>query len=327
MFKRILITGISGSGGSYLADWILANKPGVEVHGFSRWHSAAHGLNLADAGERVTVHECDLTDLSAVVRQLKASKPDCIFHLASYANVREAFTTPLAVIHNNVMATANLLEGIRLAELDPTVQICSTSEVYGEVHESEVPIKEETPFRPNSPYAVSKVAQDLLGWTYFRSYGMKTVRTRMFAYFNPRRTDLFATAFARQVARIEAGHQKVLRHGNLDSTRTMIDVRDAMESYWVAAEKCDYGQAYNIGGATTIRVGEFLNVLKKLATTDIPSSIDEKLLRPADVTLQIPDVSKFEKATGWKPKIAFEDSVEHLLGYWRERVRREEGPR
>ena len=174
--------------------------------------------------------------------------------------------------------------------------------------------------RPSSPYAVSKTTQDQLGYTYWRCYGLKIIRTRMFAYFNPRRTDLFATSFARQVALIEAGKQKELLHGNLDSIRTMIDVRDAMRSYWEATVSCEPGEAYNIGGAKSIKVGEFLEVLKNLASCEIPSRLDSKLLRPADVTLQIPNISKFVKLTGWQAQYPFEESVEHLLNYWREKV-------
>ena len=142
----------------------------------------------------------------------------------------------------------------------------------------------------------------------------------MFAYFNPRRTDLFATSFARQVALIEVGKQKKLLHGNLDSIRTMIDVRDAMRSYWDAALYCESGQAYNIGGPNKIRVGDFLSLLRKYATTEIPCELNPDLLRPADVTLQIPDISKFVSATGWEAEYSFEESVKHLLNYWRERV-------
>ncbi|MBI5594728.1 MAG: GDP-mannose 4,6-dehydratase [Elusimicrobia bacterium] len=315
---RVLITGITGSGGSYMAEHAVGQ--GAEVHGIARWHSTSTPKNLEAVADKVTVHECDLNDLSSVVNTLKAVKPDAVFHLASHANVRASFTTPLAVLQNNIMGTANLLEGIRLAGLDPVVQLCSTSEVYGQVLPHEVPIKEDNQMRPSSPYAVSKVAQDLLGLTYFRSYGMKVVRTRMFAYLNPRRTDLFATSFARQVARIEAGLQKELTHGNLDSVRTIIDVRDAMDSYWVATEKGRPGEAYNIGGTKVISVGDFLALLKKLARKDIPTRQDPALLRPSDVTLQVPDTSKFERETGWKPKHSFADSVAHLLDYWRTQV-------
>jgi len=319
--KKVLITGISGSGGSYLAEHIAGLVPRVEVHGISRWHSTSGGQNLAGLAGRVQLHECDLNDLSSVLEVLRKVKPDAIFHLAAHANVRASFLYPHAVLSNNILGTCNLFEAVRLAGLDPLIQHCSTSEVYGQVDPQNVPITEDCPIQPSSPYAVSKVAQDFLGLTYFRSYGMKIIRTRMFAYINPRRTDLFATSFARQVARIEAGLQQELLHGNLDSIRTMIDVRDAMEAYWVAILHCQPGEVYNIGGKTTISVGEFLELLKKHAKTKIPSRQDPNLLRPADVTLQIPDTSRFFKATGWEAKVNFEDSVINLLEEWRRRVR------
>ena len=160
-------------------------------------------------------------------------------------------------LSNNILGTGNLFEAVRIAKLDPLIQLCSTSEVYGQVQPHEVPIREEQPMRPASPYAVSKVAQDLLGYTYFVAYKMRIIRTRMFAYLNPRRTDLFATSFARQVARIEVGLQKELTHGNLESVRTIVDVRDAMRAYWEALLHCKAGEAYNIGGTATMTVGEF----------------------------------------------------------------------
>lgn len=320
IFKRALITGISGSGGSYLAEHIVNNHKEVEVHGIARWHSTTTSNNLENISNNVKIHECDLNDFSSILHVLKLVKPDVIFHLASHANVRAGFITPLSVIQNNVMGTSNLYEAIRSADLDPIIQLCSTSEVYGQVDPLDIPIKESCPLRPTSPYAVSKTTQDHLAFAYWKSYGMKIIRTRMFAYFNPRRSDLFATSFARQVALIEAGKQKELLHGNLDSVRTMIDVRDAMNSYWQAALFCEPGEAYNIGGPKVITVGEFLNILKNMAKTDIPTRVNPDLLRPSDVTLQIPDISKFVAATNWEAKYSFEESIEHLLNYWREKV-------
>lgn len=320
--RRALITGVSGSGGSYLADYIVDNHPETELHGISRWHSTSGNSNLKHSAGRLALHECDLTDFSSVMTALKEARPDAIFHIASHANVRASFITPLSVLQNNIMGTANLLEAVRLSGLSPVIQLCSTSEVYGQVDRKNVPIKESCPMNPSSPYAVSKATQDLMGFTYFRSYGMKIIRTRMFAYINPRRADLFATSFALQVARIEAGQQKVLKHGNLNSVRTIIDVRDAMESYWVATAKCESGEAYNIGGTTVITVGEFLDLLKQNARCRIPSKPDPKLFRPADVTLQIPDTSKFRRQTGWKPRYRFEESVKFLLDKCREEVNR-----
>jgi GDP-4-dehydro-6-deoxy-D-mannose reductase len=322
-FKKALITGISGSGGSYLAEHLVQSQPNVEVHGVARWHSTTANSNLENIKNKITVHECDLNDFSSVLHVMKQVKPDCIFHLASHANVRASFITPLSVVENNVMSTLTLLEAIRSAEIDPWIQLCSTSEVYGQVDPKYVPITEDTPMRPSSPYAVSKTTQDLLGLSYFISYKMKIIRTRMFSYVNPRRADLFATSFARQVARIEKGLQSELLHGNLDSVRTMIDVRDAMDAYWVTVLYCEPGEAYNIGGPTKITVGEFLDVLKGLSKVPISSRVDPNLLRPADVTLQIPATEKFFKATGWKPHYSFKESVEFLLNYWREQVARE----
>lgn len=292
----------------------------MQVHGIARWHSTTTHDNLSNIADSIYVHECDLSDFSSVLRVLQEVQPDVVFHLASHANVRAGFVTPLSVLQNNIMGTANLFEAIRLSEIKPIVQLCSTSEVYGQVDPKFVPITEDCPMRPSSPYAVSKTTQDHLGFTYWRCYDLQIIRTRMFAYFNPRRIDLFATSFARQVALIEAGKQKELLHGNLDSVRTMIDVRDAMRSYWMAAIYCEPGEAYNIGGPTSISVGQFLDTLKQLACCEIPSRVDSKLLRPADVTLQIPDIEKFVQATGWMSKYTFEESMEHLLNYWRERV-------
>jgi GDPmannose 4,6-dehydratase/GDP-4-dehydro-6-deoxy-D-mannose reductase len=317
VIRRVLITGIAGSGGSYLAEYILQNQPGVEVHGIARWHSTTSSDNLSDVRDRVHIHEADLNDFGSVFAVLRDVQPDAIFHLASHANVRASFTTPQAVISNNVLGTSNLYEAVRLAGLDVSFQMCSTSEVYGQVDPKFVPIKESTPLRPASPYAVSKVAQDLLGYVYFKSYGMRVVRTRMFTYLNPRRTDLFATAFARQVAWIERGLQTELLHGNLDSVRTFLDVRDAMRAYWLAVTRCTPGEVYNIGGVTTMTVGDVLDVLKSLATVPIPSRVDPQLLRPADVTLQIPCADAFVAATGWRPEYSFEESLSNLLTHWR----------
>jgi GDPmannose 4,6-dehydratase/GDP-4-dehydro-6-deoxy-D-mannose reductase len=316
-FDRALITGISGSGGSYLADYIVEHHPGTELHGVARWHSTGGNGNLRGSLARIVMHECDLTDFSSVVAVLREVKPEAIFHIASYANVRASFITPLAVMQNNIMGTANLFEAVRTAGIDPVIQLCSTSEVYGQVDPKNVPITEDCPFNPASPYAISKATQDLMGRMYFINYRLKVIRTRMFAYLNPRRADLFATAFALQVARIEAGLQKELVHGNLDSVRTLIDVRDAMESYWEASTRCAIGEVYNIGGSTVIKVGEFLELLKKRAKCPIPSRPDPALFRPTDVTLQIPDVSKFTRATGWKPRYNFDDSVQFLLEHCR----------
>ncbi len=314
---RVLITGITGSGGSYLAEYLVNNQD-VEVHGISRWHSVHHNKNLKNIKDDVVIHECDLNDFSSVLRTLNRVKPDYIFHLAAHANVRLCFETPLSVLNNNVMGTANLFEAIHMSCLDPRVQLCGTSEVYGKVKKEDCPITELHPIQPANIYAVSKLTQEQIALAYYQSYGIRSIVTRMFSYINPRRQDIFSTSFATQVARLEKGQQDTIKHGNLDSVRTLIDVRDAMESYWIALIKGEPGQIYNIGGTTTMTVGEFLERLKDKSTASVMSTtLDQKLLRPVDVTMQIPDTTKFEKQTGWKPKYNIDDSINMLLDYCR----------
>jgi GDP-4-dehydro-6-deoxy-D-mannose reductase len=312
---NILITGVTGSGGSYLAEYILKHHPEASVWGVCRWHSTSNLDNIQNIAGQINLRECDLTDLSSVIRVLKECMPQKIFHLAAYANVKKCFETPLAVIHNNIMGTANLLEGVRLSCPETTLQMCSTSEVYG--NPQTTPITESHPIQPVNPYAVSKLAQEKLAYAYFKSWGINVVITRMFAYINPRRRDLFATAFAHQVVEIERGKRSVLRHGNLDSIRTLIDVRDAMRTYWIASDYCTPGEAYNIGGKETMTVGQFLDKLKDHTNCPISSVQDSSLLRPVDVTKQIPETSKFDTLTGWKPHYTLDDSIEFLLNYCR----------
>lgn len=309
---KVLITGILGSGGSYLAEYILAEHPGTELHGFARWRTRSDTAPR----EGITLHEVDLCDLSSIIRGLEKARPEVLFHLASHANVRACFDTPLAVFENNTRSTACLLEALRLTGQRPRFVMCSTSEVYGPVKSRDVPIKETCAIQPSNPYAVSKLAQDALAQCYHLCYGLPVVRTRMFSYINPRRSDLFSTAFARQIVRIERGEQKELLHGNLDSIRTLIDVRDIVTAYW-AALRCMSGEAYNIGGEEPLSVGDFLERLKTYARCPINARLDEQLLRPNDVTLQIPDVSKFKKATGWQPRYTLEQSIEHLMEHCR----------
>lgn len=314
MNKNILITGITGSGGSYLAEYILDNQPDVTVWGICRWHSTSTMDNIEHIKHKIVLRESDLMDISSIIRVLQECQPYRIFHLAAYANVKKCFDTPLSVVSNNILGTANLLEAVRLVCPEALLQICSTSEVYG--NPLTTPITEEHPKQPVNPYAVSKLAQESLAWAYYKSWGLRVIITRAFAYINPRRKDLFASAFAHQIVQIEKGKKDYLSHGNLDSIRTIIDVRDAMEAYWVACDKCEIGEAYNIGGHDTLTVGEFLEQLKK-HTKPFLAIPDKSLFRPIDVTKQIPDISKFETTTGWEPKYTLNDSIKWLLDTYR----------
>lgn len=319
--QKVLITGISGSGASYLAEHIISDHHEIELHGTFRSCSSRSQKNIQSIMGKFFLHDCDLDDHSATYRLIAGLKPDLVFHIASYANVRESWDKPVFTLQNNIISTANLLEAIRLAKINPRVQMCSTPEVYGQVDPKNIPIDESCPINPNNPYAVSKFAQESLGYSYFRGFGLPVIITRMSTYINPRRADLFATAFAMQVARIEAGLQKELLHGNLDSTRTILDPRDCASAYWAAMNKGQPGEVYNIGGNTIVTVGEFLEILKMKALCPIPSRVDPALLRPVDVTLQVINTGKFFKQTGWQPKYSFEEGVVYLLENCRRSVR------
>ena len=309
-FKKCLITGITGSGGSYLAEHILSRDKNIKIFGIYRSHGYKH---LFNKNKRVHLFKGDLRNQIRTQKIIKKIQPDLIFHLASNANVRKSFDVPYTFINNNIDITINLLESIRRLKVKPLTIICSTSEVYGLVSKKEIPIKEKQIMRPASPYAVSKSTQDLLSQVYYKNYGQNIIITRMFSYTNARRKDLFATSFANQISLIEKGIIKILRHGNLESVRTFVDISDAMEAYWLTAKKGKIGEIYNIGGKKTIKVKDFLHELIKNSNVKIRTQLDKKLLRPTDVTLQIPDCKKFQKDTGWKLKIPFKKSVKKLL--------------
>ncbi len=309
-FKKCLITGITGSGGSYLAEHILSRDKNIKIFGIYRSHGYKH---LFNKNKRVHLFKGDLRNQIRTQKIIKKIQPDLIFHLASNANVRKSFDVPYTFINNNIDITINLLESIRRLKVKPLTIICSTSEVYGLVSKKEIPIKEKQIMRPASPYAVSKSTQDLLSQVYHKNYGQNIIITRMFSYTNARRKDLFATSFANQISLIEKGIIKILRHGNLESVRTFVDISDAMEAYWLTAKKGKIGEIYNIGGKKTIKVKDFLHELIKNSNVKIRTQLDKKLLRPTDVTLQIPDCKKFQKDTGWKLKISFKNSVKKLL--------------
>ncbi|MBI5395922.1 MAG: GDP-mannose 4,6-dehydratase [Verrucomicrobia bacterium] len=321
---RVLITGITGFVGSHLVEYILANHPQTEISGIKRWRSPKD--NIRHLLDKVTLFDCDLRDLGSLIRVFGEVKPDVIFHLAAQSFVSTSYVAPVDTLDCNIIGTANLLEAVRILKLDPVIHICSSSEVYGQVGKEDVPIRETCPLRPVSPYAVSKVGEDMLGYMYWSAYKLRTIRTRMFTHSGPRRGEVFVDSFfAQQLARIERGMQPpAVRVGNLDSVRTFADVRDTVRAYWLLAQKCPPGEVYNIGGDTTMTIREMLDLLLAMTTFKgkIEIKVDPALIRPADVTLQIPCSDKFKAATGWKPVIPYRQTLQDMLDYWREHFAR-----
>jgi GDP-4-dehydro-6-deoxy-D-mannose reductase len=320
MPTRVLITGITGFVGSHLAELVLS-RGDAQVFGIRRMRSRLE--NVEAIFDQVTWVECDIRDCASVERMIREVQPDLIFHLAAHSFVPSSWNAPEECFTTNVVGQLHLLQAVRHAGIDPRILLAGSSEEYGLVHPDEVPIRETNPLRPLSPYAVSKVSQDLLGYQYFKSYGMQIIRSRAFNHTGPRRGEMFVTSnFAKQIAQIEKGVQPpVLRVGNLEAVRDFTDVRDMVRAYWVALEKGESGDVYNICSGNGYAITEVLEILQRHSTVEISVSPDPSRMRPSDVPTLIGDNSKFCRVTGWEPRIGFETTMADLLDYWRERVR------
>ena len=342
---RVLITGITGFAGSHLAEYLL-ERGDVEVYGCCRWRSRMDNLeDIARQGklntravegsptDAVTLEEIaepgavnliygDMTDAVSMRRLIEAVRPHRIFHLAAQSFVPTSWNAPVETFEVNAIGQINLFEAIREVGIDPLIQVAGSSEEYGFVHPDEVPMKESNPLRPLSPYAVSKVAQDMLARQYHYSYGLKTVVTRGFNHTGPRHGEVLScSSFAKQISQIEKGlRPPVLYVGDLSSQRDFTDVRDVVRAYWLVLEKGVAGEVYNIGSGTTRTIQSVLDMLLSMSTTKIEVRRDPLRMRPSDVKILWADDSKFRKQTGWEPQIPFEQTMQDLLNYWRGRV-------
>lgn len=316
--KRALITGITGFAGSHLAELLL--KRGIAVYGISRPRSKAD--NIDEIRNNIRLEDADILDSHSLYSIMVKIKPNYIFHLAAQSFVQSSWASPANTMEINVVGSVHLFEAIRRAEIKPVIQIACSSEEYGLVYENEVPVKEDNPLRPQSPYAVSKVAMDYLGYQYNQSYGIKIIRTRGFNHTGPRRGEVFVTSnFAKQIAEIEKGKRTpVIEVGNLEAKRDWTDVRDVVRGYLLAVEKGEPGEVYNICSGKAWKINEMLDILLKLSKIKVKTKEMPERIRPSDVPILIGDYTKFHKATGWKPEIPFEQTMKDLLNYWRERV-------
>ncbi len=327
-----LITG-PGFVASHLADLLIEKKEIVWIT--YRWtddrSSFKHIMN------DVNWILMDLNDLSSCMKVIEKVKPDYIFHLGAQSYVPASFDYPAETLRTNIIGTYNLLEAVRIImppirtateDWNPTIHVCSSSEVYGLVEEKDIPITEECRFNPSNPYAVSKVGEDMIALMYYTNYGLKIIRTRMFTHTGPRRTMLSAeVAFAKQITKFEKADKNrniaeryFLKHGNLNSIRTWADVRDAVKAYYMLVRKGKSGEVYNIGGDFSCTVGEMLDYLISLSPLKdkIIKKEDPSLLRKYDVTLQIPDCSKFKRdCPEWEPSTLFTNTMKDLLNWWR----------
>ncbi len=315
---RALITGITGFAGSHLADHCLA-RGGVELFGIVRWRSRTENIEHLEG--KVKLLECDLRDATSTRDVIDEIRPEYIFHLAAQSFVPTSWRAPTESLTTNVIGQLNIFEAVRKIDLKCRIQIAGSSEEYGLVHESELPITEENPLRPLSPYGVSKVGQDMLGYQYYMSYQMAIVRTRGFNHTGPRRSPVFVVSdFAKQIVDIEKGRRDPVMHvGNLEASRDFTDVRDMAVAYFLALDKGKAGEVYNICSEKSWKIREILDKLLAMTKVKIDVKQDPARLRPSDVPRLLGDCSRFRKDTGWRPRIPFEKTLGDILDYWRQR--------
>lgn len=317
---RALITGITGFAGSHLAEWLLGRD--AEVTGTVRPRSRLD--NIAHLQGRVSLEECDITDAAAMIRTVERAAPTRIFHLAAQSYVPYSWDAPEATLQANAIGTLNVLEAALAwwrEQSELRVLVAGSSEEYGLVAPEETPIAEENPLRPLSPYGVSKITTDMLGYQYHASYGLHVVRTRAFNHTGPRRGEVFVTSsFARQVAEAALGRRTEIRHGNLEAVRDFTDVRDTVRAYVTALEDGEAGAVYNVASGEGRKIGDVLDMLLGIGQVDVPTEEDPDRMRPSDVPLLIGDASRLTERTGWTPQIPFSQTMGDLYDWWKERI-------
>lgn len=316
---RVLITGATGFVGGHLAEY-LATLGGLEVHGLGRRAPERASLPLA------RLHLADLTDPARVREVIADAKPELVFHLAGQASIPAAWSDPAGTFVTNVVGQIGLLDALVDLAREARVLVVGSSEEYGLVRPEELPVAETQPFRPTSPYGVSKISQEMLGYQYFLARGLAVVRVRPFNHFGPRQRDAFvASAFARQVAEAEAGlTPPVLHVGNLSARRDFTDVRDVVRAYWLALTRGEAGEVYNVGSGRAIAIQTLLDTLLEMSEVRLRVEPDPARLRPADVPAMYADVGKLAARTGWSAEIPLERTLRDTLEDWRGRIR---GPR
>jgi GDP-4-dehydro-6-deoxy-D-mannose reductase len=313
---RALITGVGGFAGSHLSDYLL-NQTNWQVSG-----CVLPGWDCSRLDRRVACIELNLRDRLAVRAMLGDSAPDVIFHLAAQSFVPVSWDDPWDTLENNIRAQANLLDGLVKLGASPRVVVVGSNEEYGLVRPQDLPLREDSPLRPNNPYAVSKVAQDLLGLSYFLSHRLPVLRVRPFNHIGPRQGESFVvSSFAKQIAMIEAGQQEPVIHvGNLSARRDFSDVRDVVRAYYLVVTQGQPGEVYNIGSGRSRSIQGILDILVSLGRVAVRVEQDPARMRPSDTPEIRCDASKLQAVTSWEPTIPLEQSLRDVLDDWRVRI-------
>ena len=308
--NNCLITGCEGFIGSYLAEFLLAE--GLDVYGIVYGDSK----NIDHLRDRLTIVKCDILDKGGVESIITKVKPSFVFHLAAQSLPERSWQDPEITLKINVLGTLYLLDGIRKAAIDPMIEVFGSSAEYGFSHEDEIPIKETKELCPSNPYGISKMTADMLAYLYWRTYGLRIIRVRPFYIIGPRKTNYAPSEFARSIVHIECGREKILKVGNLDAVREVVDIQDTVRALWLLAEKGLPGEVYNLCSGKGHKIGELLDEFISLSSARVKIERDAQKMHPADEPVLVGDSSKLRQL-GWRPQIRLQDSLANILNFWR----------
>lgn len=313
--KNALIVGAGGFVGAYLIKELSSNG----------WKVCATKLPQETINIEAYCEICDMDilDTDSIEMVLADNKPDCIFHLAAQSSVALSWKNPALTVDVNIKGSVNLLEAVRISELNPRIILIGSGEEYGYSVNYGMSVNESTTPDPASIYAVTKYTQNMIGKLYYRAYGMDIISVRAFNHIGPGQASQFVVSdFCRQTAEIESGlREPIIYVGNLSSMRDFTDVRDIVRAYREIALKGASGETYNVGSGKTISVREVLDIILALSKVKISVETDETKFRPADIPKIEADVSKLKNDTGWCPKISLNDSLIEIIEYWRSKLK------
>lgn len=316
--KKALITGIAGFVGSHLAGLLLSKN--FEVFGF--YHPSHDSRNLKSIQGKLKLYPIDVLDQKSVDSAIKDIAPDYVFHLAATSSPSQSFKEPAKTLENNIFSQINLLDSIVKYCPQAKVLIIGSAEEYGAIDKKDLPLNEYSPLKPTSPYAVSKIAQDFLGYQYFLHSKLHVVRVRPFNHIGPKQSTAFVVpAFASQIANLELKGEGVIKVGNLNSYRDFTDVRDMVKAYLLALQEGVGGEVYNIGSGKLIKISEILKTLLLLSTAKIKVEVDKTRFAPVEIKAISCNFSKFHKATGWQPKIPLKTTLFDTINYERNKLK------